>query len=507
MRNQAVHVIGLASTEGAATVRFLHAEGFTRITVHDMLDGQALEEAFKRLHVGIKRDARDALWLELESIPFERRLGPRYLEDVMSADRIFAGQAWRLYGANFPALGRAFAAGIPFHSVTELCFALSRAPITAVTGSVGKSTTSRLVQAMLDSSGVRTVFGGNERRSVQVLGDLRMLAPTDRMVLEVSNRQLIDLVLAPTVGLVTNVAPNHLEEHGGSFERYASVKRNLVAGQSAGQFAVINADDPGSAGIADGLASDIWRFSTAGRVERGVWLDGGRMRLESGSTQVDLGPAESSRLPGAHNVANILAAATAAHLSGATSDGIRAGLRSFVPPRHRLELVRRARGVEYYDDLNSSNPTATIAAFRALDRPIVWIAGGEEKGLSLTELVHEAVRACRLLLLLPGAGSESLARALETEPVATDFGGPTEGTGLSTSGLQVKRLDGFADAVAHAVAAARPGDAVLLSPAFPGFFSRHYTAESGFRSLLRELAQDGPETETAQSASHLEETT
>jgi UDP-N-acetylmuramoylalanine--D-glutamate ligase len=374
-----------------------------------------------------------------------------------------------LYPSNFPALGRAYASDIPFHSLTELYFGLSPAPITAVTGSVGKSTTSRLVETMLRSSGVAVHFAGNERRSNQVLARLSGIGPDARLVLEVSNRQLVDLAPQPDVAIVTTIVPNHLEEHGRSFDEYREVKTNLVRNQTPGQRVVLNQDDEGSRPLLEDVPGERWTFSLSGPVPRGTWLEAGRVKLNTGDGAVlDLGPASAKGLLGEHNAANVLAAAAGAFLSGATPEGIAAGVQAFVPPRHRLQLVWRADGTEFYDDVNATSPHATVAAFRALDRPIVWIAGGQDKGLPLDDLVAEARARVRALVLLPGAGSDRLAAIIH--------------------GLPHVRVNDLRAAVGLAVEMAGPGDAVLLSPSFPGFFSRNFAEDGGYRALLRELA-------------------
>ncbi len=479
-----VHIVGLASTEGASVTSFLWSEGFRRLTVHDFLDGDVLRAAFRRLHVGLPGEERDRFWDRLGGLPIHRCLGERYLEGIEGAEAIFAGQGWYLYPPNFPALARARDRGVPFHSLTELYFGLSSAPILAVTGSNGKSTTSRLAHALLATSGRRVLFGGNERRSTQVLDQLRGLGPDDRLVLEVSNRQLIDLTPRPAYGVITNILPNHLEEHGGSFAEYVEVKRNLLRNQRGDDFAVLNADDPTSVTASVGLPGQIHWFSRLGVVERGAYLADGHILLADGGKTVSAGPMANSPLAGAHNESNVLAAAVGARLAGADPGRFAAALRGFQPLRHRLQLVRRAGGVEYYDDLNSTTPQATIAALNTLARPVVWIAGGEDKGLSLDELI-EVASICRRILVLPGSGSERLLEA------------------LSTASLQqtVEVFDDLRAAVTRAVALALPGDGVLLSPAFPGFFSRHYTDEAGgFRSLLRELA--GPAATPVEARTH-----
>lgn len=472
-----VQVVGLASTESAAVLRFLWDEGVRRLTVHDFQPEDHVEAAFRRMHVGMPPAERDRVWRELAAMPIERRFGGRYLEGIETAEAVFVPQAWYLYPPNLPRLADLRSAGIPFHSISELYFDLSPAPILAVTGSNGKSTTSRLVEAILRLTERRTFYAGNERRSVQVLDQLRQMSPHDILVLEISNRQLMDLAPRPHIAVVTNVLPNHLDEHGGSFEAYAAVKRKLVAGQGPGDWAVLNADNPATRAMAEDLAGQAWWFSRQGPVDRGAWLEGGRIRLlpGPGESVVDLGPIARSRLPGAHNAENVLAAAAAAWLAGARADAIQRGIAMFRGLRHRLERVWGAAGVAYYDDLNSTTPQATAVALEALPAPIILIAGGDDKGLDFGPLAERIVARVRRLVLLPGAGSDRLEAAVRA---AAGVGGP-----------RIDRFERFDAAVASVVAEARAGDTVLLSPACPYFFRLHYLGpggqETGFKALLR----------------------
>jgi len=489
-----VHVVGLASTEGAAIVRFLWDEGVRRLTVHDFQPADRAEAAFRQFHVGMPPAERERVWQELAAMPIERRFGERYLEGIAAADAIFAPQAWYLYSPNLPALADRRAAGVPFHGITGLYFDLAPARILAVTGSNGKSTTSRLAETILRLTDQTIYYAGNERRSVQVLHRLREMRGSDWLVLEVSNRQLMDADPRPRIGVVTNVLPNHLDEHGGSMEAYAAVKRKLVARQGPGDAAVLSADNPATRAMAEGLAGDVYWFSRSGPVPRGAWLEGGRIRLrvEEGGTAphasatsdtaaIDVGPISLMRLPGAHNVDNALAAVTAAFLAGASVDAIRRGLAAFRGLRHRLQFVWRAGGVDYYDDLNSTTPQATAAALDSLDAPIVLIAGGDDKGLDFGALADRVAAKARRLILLPGPGSERIAAAVSARSGAAP--------------VPIDRFETLGEAVAAAVRGARPGDRVLLSPGCPAFFSRHYLAggdELGFRALLRDLAVDRP---------------
>ena len=483
-----VHVVGLANTEGAAMVGFLFAEGVRRLTVHDFQPPQAVEAAFRRFHVGMARDERDAAWAELAGLPVERRFGDRYLEGIEAAEAVFAGQAWYLYPPNYPRLADVRGRGVPFHTLAELYFGLSPAPILAVTGSNGKSTTSRLAQAILERMPRRVYYAGNERRSVQVLDRLRSMTADELLVLEISNRQLIEVAPRPHIGVITNVLPNHLDEHGGSFEAYAAVKRKLVAQQGPSDFAVLNADNPVTRGMAEGLSAQVYWFSTRGSdaVARGAYLDpAGHIRLRHGPHEaaLDAGPIGAARIVGRHNHENILAAAAAAWLAGASVDAVQRGVAAFRGLRHRAQFVWGAGGVAYYDDLNSTTPQATLAALQALPGPVVLIVGGDDKGLDCTELAAWIRKRVRRLVVLPGAGAERIERAV----------GARAAGGHDNSALAVDHFMDLPAAVADVAAKAQPGDQVLLSPACPNFFRHFYMGEDaeelGFKKLLRTYAK------------------
>ena len=505
-----VHVVGVAGTEGASIARFLCAQGLRHVTAHDLAAPDALEAEFKRQHVGLSREARAAAWTALRALPVDWRLGDDYLAGVDAAEAVFAPQAWYLYPRNRAALGALRERGVPFYGLMDLYFGLSAAPIVAVTGSNGKSTTSRLIERILQATPHRTFYAGNERRSVQVLDALSDMAADDRLVLEVSNRHLIDLAPTPWIGVVTNVLPNHLDEHGGDLAAYAAVKRRLVAGVPADGWAVLNADNPPTAAMAEGLAAPVLWFSRRGRVARGAWLDGGRIwvRLDAGAAAEPVLAAADVPLVGDHNLENVLAAVAAGRAAGAGAAQLAEAVRTFHGLRHRTQLVWSDGGVRFYDDLNATSPQATVAALDALghDGParVVLLVGGDDKGLDLDALTAAVRRHVRWLVVLPGPGGERIAAAVEAAtgaPATLPDGAVTaSGADAAAAGLDaplsspvVERIDRLDAAVARVVEGARPGDVVLLSPACPYFFRRHYVdggAEIGFRQLLR-AAQAG----------------
>lgn len=488
LRDRKVHVVGLAGSEGTAVTRFLSGAGVSEITVHDVAEGEALRQAFSRSHVGLPRKKRDERWRELAALPLTRRLGEDYLTGIEAADLIFAGQAWYLYERNRKRLEPLIESGVPVLGLMDLYFGLAPARILAVTGSNGKSTTSRIVEHVMRAAGLRVWYAGNERRSVQVLDRLDEMSPEDWLVLEVSNRHLRGLRLPSGAGaeiaVVTNVLPNHLDEHGGTMAGYAAVKRRLVADQPAGGIAVLNADDDRTRAFVGDAPGECLLFSRKEALEAGAWLDEGRIRLHTSAAREveDLGPVGAARLPGTHNESNVLAAVLAARAAGAAADAIREALPRFRGLRHRIQFVWGADGVSYYDDLNATTPLATVAALRALGEDTVLIIGGDDKGLALDELTTEILARVARLVVLPGPGGARIAEAVYAAREAASRRRPA-----------IDRFEDLAPAIRSVVAESKEGQAVLLSPACPYFFRRFYiegAEERGFRALLREATAE-----------------
>ena len=519
LRGARVHVVGLAGTEGTAITRFLAARGVTDLHAHDIAEGEALEKSFMQVHVGLPISERERMWQEMMELGIDLRTGADYLRGIEDADVVFASQGWYLYPANHPRLDHVRDAGTPFYGLMHLYFGLAPARTLAVTGSNGKSTTSRLVEHFMKPSGTRVWYAGNERRSVQVLDRIDDMRPEDILVLEVSNRPLIDLQPSPDIAVITNILPNHLSEHGDSFDTYRAVKKRLIERQTPDQVSILNADDEASRAVAEGCEGRILWFSRQRPLRAGAWVHADRLCLaqpEIGESHgvppfaerrgtapppgglvpasaFDAGPISAMPIPGEHNIENLLAAALAAFQAGVDPPSIGRAIPTFRGLRHRIQFVWAVDGVEYYDDLNATSPQATIAALAALtagpagtehphhepsDRRIVLMSGGDQKGLDMSALGEAISRDVRWLVLLPGPGGDDIERAVSAA------GG---------DGVRVDRVDDFATAVKMVMDGATPGERVLLSPACPGFFGRHYGPagqELGFRALLRTLTRE-----------------
>jgi UDP-N-acetylmuramoylalanine--D-glutamate ligase len=378
--------------------------------------------------------------------------GARFVGEVDAVapgtDLVVASPGWRF---DAPLFADARARGIEVLGEVELAWRLrgpDAAPWLGVTGTNGKTTTVRMLEAILRADGRRTLAVGNVGLPVI---DAVLSADYDVLAVELSSYQLAwSSTLAPVAAAVLNLAPDHLDWHG-SMDAYATAKAAIWAGRVA----IGNADDPLVLGLLKRSGAPVTAAFTVTRPpERGELgvVDGVLVDRAFGETT--LLAVDEVRPPGRHNVANALAAAGLARAIGVEAASVAAGLRAFVPDPHRNQFVATVAGVDYVDDSKATNPHAAQAALDAYDR-VVWIAGGQLKGVDIDDLVRELARAGRLVAaVLLGADREQIAAALARHAPNVPV-------------IDVARTDDRAmpDVVTVAARLARPGDTVLLSPA------------------------------------------
>jgi UDP-N-acetylmuramoylalanine--D-glutamate ligase len=480
LRDRAVHVVGAGSVEGAHLLLFLLEHGFTRLVGHDFSTPEAFPRAFSRVHVGWPVEERRRM-LDRLLAGVEMRYQDAYLRDIASAEAIAVTQGWYLYASN-RLLASSPELRERFFSLIQLYLGLAPGPVIGVSGSQGKSTTTRLLRDMLVADGRDVIYAGNDRHSRQALDRLEQADAQTHLVLEISNRHLKMLHRSPHVGVLTNVYPNHLDEHGG-WEGYVEAKAALLRYQRETDIAVLNADLEVTRSLAAVTpASKHWfgeSLEAPGdepwHQEPGVAVGADTVHAVGGwadaaARELSL-PIAGMPIAGRHNALNVAAAAAAALAMGVANDRISQAVREFRGLKHRIQFVWSSDGVKFYDDLNSTTPTATEAALKTLGENVVWILGGEDKGLDSTSLARTAKGRVRRALALPGGGTESIVSDLRRE------------------GIEVERVGDFAAAVRRAIELAGAGDNVLLSPACPGFFSLYYVGadeDTGFKRLVRE---------------------
>jgi UDP-N-acetylmuramoylalanine--D-glutamate ligase len=388
----------------------------------------------------------------LRGLPILYRLGEHVESDFLRAGLVVANPAVR---RDNRFLRLAQEAGVPVTSDMDLFRALCPAPIAAVTGSNGKSTTTALLAAMLRSAGRRVWMGGNI--GISLLPSLQFIAPTDIVVLELSSFQLEDaagLPWSPHVAVVTNITPNHLDRHE-SFEAYAEAKRAIIRFQCTQDFAVLNAHNPVLRTWAEaGVPGSLLFFDStpgAGELRHGVSLVGDRLVWRNGTRHEVICLRERVPLLGLHNTENAMAAAAAARCLGATSDQIRESLSHFVGLEHRLEFVGEFDGLRFYNDSYSTTPAAGIAAVSSLRSPLTLIAGGYDKKLDITPFACAAARSVAVLITI-GKTGPLLAQKVREE------------SARAGRSVVVKEAATLQEAVQAAFSLSMPHSAVLFSP-------------------------------------------
>lgn len=316
-------------------------------------------------------------------------------------------------------------------------------PFVAVTGTNGKTTTTAIAAHLLAQDGRRALAAGNIGTPLSDVAARKPLPET--LAVELSSFQLHDMpTLRPTVGVLTNLSPDHLDRYP-SLAAYYADKARLFANADPTSTWVSNADDPASQDLVRAVPGRHHRFSTV-RSEA-AWLDRDAGVLRLGSTP--LLSRRDLRLLGDHNVANALAAALAARELGVSEASIARGLASVTPLAHRMEPVREVGGILWINDSKATNLASTAVALTALDRPFVLLLGGRHKGEPYRRLLPLLGPRCRAVVAYGEARPLIVADLAGTVPVEV---GST-----------------FPEVLERAAQLARPGDAVLLSPACSSF--------------------------------------
>jgi len=400
---------------------------------------------------------------QLEAAGATLSLGESYLDDL-DADLILRTPGMKPY---LPQFETARAKGIPVTSEMELFFGLCPAPIYAVTGSDGKTTTTTIIAGLLAAAGKTVHLGGNVAYGHPMLPLALDLRPEDCAVVELSSFQLTNMTQSPDVAVVTNVAPNHLDWHTDMAE-YIAAKKNLVSHQKPGDRAVLNLDNGITAGFAADCPGNISWFSRKEAVENGTYYQDGILYAAEDGRAIAILPASELKLPGDHIIEDFLAAIAA--VWGVVPVKVIADFaRSFGGVPHRCELVLEKDGVRWYNDTIATSPTRTMAGLCQFDRKVILIAGGYDKHIPYDPLGPVAAKTVKTALLM-GATADAIEDALR--PYGVPCGG----------------VNGMEEAVSAARKLAGKGDIVFMSPASASFDLYKNFEERGehFRKLVLE---------------------
>ncbi|AKA35702.1 UDP-N-acetylmuramoyl-L-alanine--D-glutamate ligase [Flagellimonas lutaonensis] len=359
--------------------------------------------------------------------------------------------------------------GVPVISEIEFASRYTNAQIIGITGSNGKTTTTMLTHHLLKEAGLNVGMAGN-------IGDsfAKMVAEKDfdHYVLEISSFQLDGITgFRPHIAIITNITPDHLDRYGYTFENYVASKFRIAMNQGPHNYLIYDADDTA---IAEGLKkhpvqSKLLPFSLKSRLKEGAWMNEGTIKIKVETKTFEMST-DFLALEGQHNVKNAMAASMAALLVNVRKEALRESIQAFQGAPHRLEKVLKINHVEYINDSKATNVNATYYALDGIKKPIVWIAGGVDKGndySSLMPLVREKVKAIVCL-------------GMDNTKLKDTFGNVID--------LMVETYS-MEEAIKVAYKVAERGDAVLLSPACASFdlFENYEDRGNQFKQAVKNL--------------------
>lgn len=425
-----VLVCGMARS-GVSAAQCLYELG-ARVTISDSKAEEKLAEALQ----------------PLEGMDIRRCLGDQAQPaDLESYDLAVTSPGIPLQA---PILRAVQAAGVPLIGELELGAQVSRAPLYAVTGTNGKTTTTTLIGEIFRNLGKTTYVVGNIGYPFTACA-LRC-GEGDVAVAEVSSFQLETITtFHPHIAVMCNITEDHLNRHG-TMEEYIRVKERIFENMGQGDYAVLNLDDPIVRGMAERISCTPAFFSRRQEVETGAYLEGEEVVFSLNGHKKRVLRADEIRIPGEHNLENALAATALTMLAGVPAPVVRHTLKTFPGVEHRIETVRTVEGVTYINDSKGTNVDASIRAVRAMKVPTVLLAGGYDKHTDFLPLAREILASKIHTVVVLGDTAEQIERALR----AVGF----------ESILHAKT---FEEAVLLARSCAREGENVLLSPACASF--------------------------------------
>jgi UDP-N-acetylmuramoylalanine--D-glutamate ligase len=346
------------------------------------------------------------------------------------------------------------AARVPVYSEIEVAYRIGKAPIVAVTGTKGKTTTTSLIGAMFRRAGKTTHVGGNIGNAL--ISETAIAKPEDWVIAEVSSFQLESIrSFKPKIATILNLSPDHLDRYH-SMDEYAEAKLRIFANQGPGDTFVGNLDDPLIGALAEGddakriPARAMW-FARAPHRNSTLYVRQNRIVYAppmGDPRPVEIMPLSEIPLLGEHNVQNVLAALLVGLAAELDPHALREAVKAFEALPHRLQLVVELDGVAYVDDSKSTNPGSVVAALASFDRPIVLIAGGKSKRTDFAAM-GAAIKAKAKAVVLIGEAADEIAGVVDATRTA--------------------RATSMEEAVNVARALATRGDVVLLSPGCASF--------------------------------------
>lgn len=439
-------VCGMARS-GIAAAKLLNRLG-ARVTLQDMKKREEI--------------SADVLALEGEGIVLYTGANPD--EIACAQDLIVLSPG---IPCDLPFIAAAAEAGIEVISEVELAYRLTPCPITAITGTNGKTTTTTLTGEIMKTAYSGTAVVGNI--GIPYSEEVERLTEKDWVVAEISSFQMEKAKeFHPHISAVLNITPDHLNRHK-TMDVYIAMKERVFAKQTAADFCILNHGDEICRKMADKTAAKVFFFDSSETLAEGIYLDGDAIEVRWGAINETLIHVDELQILGVHNYENVMAAAAMGICAGIALDTIRAVLKGFAGVAHRIEYVATVDGVDYYNDSKGTNVDASIRAVLAMKKPIVLIGGGYDKGSSFDEWTK----------LFPGRVKHLVLIGVTAPKVRAS----AEKFGFTA----ISDCETFEEAVDLCREKAEDGDCVLLSPACAswGMFDNYEQRGDMFKEQVR----------------------
>jgi UDP-N-acetylmuramoylalanine--D-glutamate ligase len=446
LSGQNILIIGLGKT-GIATARFL-AKQNAKIIVTDQKTPGDIEKALTEL-----RDAG----MDIDVAPYE-------VGSLQKIDMVIPSPGVPPHDA---LLMEAVGKNIPIHSELEIACRFLKPPMVAITGTNGKTTTTSLTGQLLADAGKKVFVGGNI--GIPLIQYCDGPQNEDFVVVEVSSFQLqwVTEFHARCAALL-NTTCDHVNYHG-SFAAYQEAKERIFQNQDESDLAILNADEIYTRTLAKRLKAKALFFSSTHGVSQGFSLRSDKLILSGFGERDEIYPRDMIKIPGLHNIENIMTAIMAARICNCPQDGIIRTISGFRGISHRIEYVADKQGVAYYDDSKGTNVGAVMRALETFDKPVILLLGGRDKDgdfETLAPLIKERVKALMLFGEARDRINEKVGGIVETEIRPT-----------------------LREAILEAHRRATAGDVVLLSPGCASFdeFTNYKDRGNFFQAQVRKL--------------------
>ena len=460
-KNKRVTVMGLGLFGGGVGItKFLVSQG-ADVTVTDLKNSEELSQSLKLL----------------DDLPVRFRLGQHLDEDFSDTDLLIVNPAIP-NDSRFLQIARDN--DVCIDTELNIFFRLCPAPIMGITGSNGKTTTTSLLGDMLKAGGINAWVGGNI--GISLLEHIDEIETDDVVVLEISSFQLDNLSkieMSPYVSIVTNIAPNHLDRHKDMAD-YIDAKKSIIRYQEKDDYTILNYDDPVLRKWESECKGNVLWFSAEKDLKQGVFLRNNEIIIDYDSKRNAISCLSQVKIKGIHNIQNIMAAVCAANVMRADVEAIKNAIINFQGIEHRLEFVSSINGVQYYNDSKATTPEAAIAGIRAFDSPVILIAGGYDKEVSLDQFAQECAKNTKCVILI-GKTAENINELIQD----------AKGEKAQPEVYLATSLD---ESVRKASSVAETGDVVLLSPACASYdmFPNYEERGKRFKELVHQMITDLP---------------